>query len=95
LGLVAGKPAGIVSAALIAVHGGRARLPQNITWTQLAAVAALAGVGFTVSIFIAGLAFSTPEGVDAAKIGILIGSALAGLIGALALLAKTEPPGEK
>jgi NhaA family Na+:H+ antiporter len=95
LGLVAGKPVGIVSAALIAVHGGRARLPQNITWTQLAAVAALAGVGFTVSIFIAGLAFSTPEGVDAAKIGILIGSALAGLIGALALLAKTEPPGEK
>jgi NhaA family Na+:H+ antiporter len=95
VGLVVGKPAGIVSAALIAVHSGRARMPESVNWVQLVGVAALGGVGFTVSIFIAGLAFSAPEAVDAAKIGILIASALAGLIGAFTLLAKTEPLAEE
>jgi NhaA family Na+:H+ antiporter len=95
VGLVVGKPVGILSAALIAVRSGRARMLQNMNWTQLAAVATLAGVGFTVSIFIAGLAFPAPEDLDAAKIGILIASALAGLIGALTLLAMTRPPAQK
>jgi NhaA family Na+:H+ antiporter len=90
LGLVVGKPVGIVAAALIAVRSGRARMPTNITWGQLAGVAALGGVGFTVSIFIAGLAFPAPDAVDAAKIGILIASALAGLIGAVVLLATSK-----
>ena len=86
VGLVIGKPVGIVSAALIAVRSGRARMPEDITWVQLVGVATLGGVGFTVSIFIAGLAFSAAEAVAAAKIGIVIASALAGLIGAAVLL---------
>jgi Na+:H+ antiporter, NhaA family len=67
-------------------------MPTGVGWAQVAGVAALAGVGFTVSMFIAGLAFTQPEAVDAAKIGILIASALAGLLGALALLATSKPP---
>jgi NhaA family Na+:H+ antiporter len=94
LGLVVGKPVGIVGAAVLAVRSGRARMPAGVGWGLLAGVAALAGVGFTVSIFIAGLAFSEPEVVDAAKIGILIASALAGLLGALALLATSKPPAD-
>jgi NhaA family Na+:H+ antiporter len=92
LGLVVGKPAGIVAAALIAVRGWRARMPADVGWGQLTGIAALGGVGFTVSIFIAGLAFSAAEAIDAAKIGILIASALAGLIGAVALLATSKRP---
>jgi NhaA family Na+:H+ antiporter len=94
LGLVVGKPAGIVGAALLAVRSGRARLPADVGWGQLAGVAALGGVGFTVSIFIAGLAFSEPGLVDAAKIGILIASAAAGILGALALLATSKTSAE-
>ncbi|MGH8909777.1 MAG: Na+/H+ antiporter NhaA [Egibacteraceae bacterium] len=88
LGLVAGKPLGVVGAAAAAVATGAARLPNGVGWRQLLGVSALAGVGFTVSIFIAGLAFSEPAAVDAAKIGILIASLLAGVIGAAALTAR-------
>lgn len=87
-GLVLGKPLGIMGAAAIALATGRARLPRGVGWLEMLGVSALAGVGFTVSIFIAGLAFTDAALDDAAKVGILAASLLAGVIGFVALAAR-------
>src|SRR6516162_1402239 len=60
LGLVLGKPLGIVGFSMLAVKTGVARLPSGVSWLQMTAVGILAGIGFTVSIFISGLAFDNP-----------------------------------
>ncbi len=88
LGLVAGKPLGVVGAAALAMVTGAARMPRGVGWFELLGVSLLAGVGFTVSIFIAGLAFTDPAITDTAKVGILVASLLAGVLGAGALLAR-------
>jgi NhaA family Na+:H+ antiporter len=85
LGLVAGKPVGIALASLVAVRIGFAALPEGVDWKMLVATGMIAGIGFTVSLFIAGLAFDAADLVDEAKIGILGGSAFIGLAGVLAL----------
>lgn len=87
VGLVVGKPLGVLGAAYAAIASGKAVLPHGVGWLELLGVAALAGVGFTLSIFIAGLAFAGTGLVDAAKVGILVASVLAGLIGAASLIA--------
>jgi Na+:H+ antiporter, NhaA family len=84
-GLVLGKPLGIMMAALIAVKTGIARLPQAVNWRSLLGYAFLAGIGFTMSLFIDMLAFHDAALVDAAKRGILAGSILAGVAGAVVL----------
>jgi NhaA family Na+:H+ antiporter len=83
--LLIGKPLGILLFSLLAVKTGAARLPVDIRWRNLFAAGVLAGIGFTVSLFIASLAFADQEMLDAAKIGILVGSVLAGMIGLLLL----------
>jgi NhaA family Na+:H+ antiporter len=90
VGLVVGKPVGIFGAAWLAVRTGVARLPEDATWGQLLGVAMLGGIGFTMSLFIATLAFGSTGPLDAAKLGILAGSTLAGLMGAL-VLARIRP----
>jgi NhaA family Na+:H+ antiporter len=85
LGLVVGKLVGITGFSWIAVRSGVGTLPQGASWGQLVAVAAIAGIGFTVSLFIAGLAFTEMNLVDEAKIGILAASAVAAAIGAVVL----------
>ena len=84
-GLVFGKPLGIMAAALVAVKMGIARLPQGVSWRSLLGYACLAGIGFTMSLFIATLAFADSALVDAAKRGIIVGSLLAGVVGAVLL----------
>jgi NhaA family Na+:H+ antiporter len=84
-GLMFGKPLGIMMAALIAVKIGIARLPQAVNWSSLLGYACLAGIGFTMSLFVAMLAFADSALVDAAKRGIIIGSLLAGVAGAVML----------
>ncbi len=84
-GLLAGKPVGIVLAAWLAIRGGLAAMPEGVSWPQLGAVGVLAGIGFTMSLFIAGLAFAQGPLLMAAKEGILIGSTVAGLAGWLLL----------
>ena len=81
-GLVIGKPIGIAIFAWIATRAGLAALPAGSGWRALIAVSCLGGIGFTMSIFIAGLAFpASPALLDSAKVGILAASFLAGVIG--------------
>jgi len=84
-GLVFGKPVGIMMAALVAVKTGIARLPRAVSWRSLFGYACLAGIGFTMSLFVAMLAFDDMASVNAAKRGIIAGSLLAGVAGALIL----------
>jgi Na+:H+ antiporter, NhaA family len=85
LGLIIGKPLGITAAAFGAVKSGIAQLPGGVRWASLLGYACLAGIGFTMSLFIAMLAFDQTALVDAAKLGILAGSLLAGIAGAIIL----------
>jgi NhaA family Na+:H+ antiporter len=86
-GLLAGKPLGITIFALIAVRAGIASLPRDVQWRQLAGAGFVAGIGFTVSLFISELAFADPALGDEAKIGILAGSCVAGVAGYVLLRA--------
>ncbi len=88
LGLVVGKTLGISAAARLAVRAGVADLPDGATWRQLYGVAVLGGIGFTVSLFIANLAFTDGQLVDRARVGILAASVLASLVGAALLRSK-------
>lgn len=81
VGLVAGKFVGVSLFSWLAVRSGLGALPEGSTWPQLFGVAALAGIGFTVSLFISGLAFREDDFVDQSKIGILVGSVLAAVVG--------------
>ncbi|MBX3286367.1 MAG: Na+/H+ antiporter NhaA [Actinobacteria bacterium] len=84
-GLVLGKPIGIALAAVLAIRFGGASLPSHAGWLELVGVGCLAGIGFTVSLFVSGLAFEG-ELVDHAKIAVLAASMVAGLLGAVLLL---------
>jgi NhaA family Na+:H+ antiporter len=85
LGLLVGKPIGIFAAGWLAARSGLGRLPEHTSWRHLFGLGIVAGVGFTVAIFITGLSFDDQALTDEAKIGILIGSILAGLAGYLFL----------
>lgn len=82
LGLVVGKLVGITLASALAVRLRLTALPAGVTWSQLVGVAALAGIGFTVSLFVAGLAFDDPVLGEAATAAILVASVVASLLGA-------------
>jgi len=83
LGLVVGKPLGITAAALAAVRLRLASLPEGVGWTALHGCAWLGGIGFTMSLFIAALAFDGTSLLDSAKVGILSGSIVSGVVGGL------------
>lgn len=80
-GLFLGKPIGILLACWILVKLKWGELPRNTTWTQLAGIGVLAGIGFTMSIFITMLAFNDPASQDMAKSGVLVVSVLAMIVG--------------
>jgi NhaA family Na+:H+ antiporter len=83
LGLLLGKPTGVMLFSFLAVKIGLAKLPQGVTWPMLLGGGFLAGIGFTMSLFVAGLAFETHANLlTNAKIGILVGSLLSAVIGA-------------
>jgi len=85
LGLMLGKPIGIMVACFVAVRLGLAVLPNGARWPQLVALSMVAGIGFTVSLFITNLAFDDSGLIQEAKIGILLGSALVSGAGLIAL----------
>jgi NhaA family Na+:H+ antiporter len=85
LGLVAGKATGITAGAWLGIRLGIAELPSDVRWRHVGGAAALGGIGFTVSLFIVGLAFDAPGLVDQAKAGIFVASLTATAVGALLL----------
>lgn len=85
VGLVVGKTIGITSFSWLAVRLGLGRLPAFTTWRQMIGVAATAGIGFTVALFITALAYTDPTYADDAKVGIFAGSIVAGVVGTLIL----------
>jgi NhaA family Na+:H+ antiporter len=84
-GLFVGKQLGIPLFGWLAVRSGKASLPEGVTWRMVWGASCLAGVGFTMSLFIAELAFKNTGLIDEAKIGILAGSLLAALVGYVVL----------
>ena len=94
-GLVAGKPVGILLLSALAVTLRLCSLPEQVNWTHLLGAGLLGGIGFTMSIFITGLAFGEqPLLVDASKLAIFAASVLAGVLGSVVLLAAGKPASE-
>jgi NhaA family Na+:H+ antiporter len=92
-GLVLGKPLGIVLASFIAVRLGLGRLPDRTTWPMMVGLGSVAGIGFTVSLFIAGLSFPEAQALtDDAKVGILVASVVAAVVGVVVLRLATNAP---
>ncbi len=85
VGLVGGKIIGITAFSWLTVRLGLGRLPDGVRWRQIVGIAGLAGIGFTVSLFIADLAFDDDALAAAAKVGILAASALAAIVGSVVL----------
>ncbi|MEG1655587.1 MAG: Na+/H+ antiporter NhaA, partial [Hafnia sp.] len=92
LGLFIGKPLGIFLFSWVAVKMGVARLPENINFQHIFAVSVLCGIGFTMSIFIASLAFAggAAELATYSRLGILLGSTAAAFVGYM-LLSRVLP----
>lgn len=91
VGLVVGKVVGVAGAIAVAQRLGIGRLPASVTIRHIVGMSGLAGIGFTVSIFITGLAFSDPGLTDQAKIGVLAASALAAAVGVAILTIGRTP----
>ncbi|MDO5335166.1 MAG: Na+/H+ antiporter NhaA [Coriobacteriia bacterium] len=81
LGLLLGKPAGIMLMSFVIVKTGVAKLPENVNWAHVLGASLLGGMGFTMAIFVANLAFVDASYVAFAKMAILLASLLAGVLG--------------
>ena len=90
LGLVVGKLVGVAGGTLIGLRLGLGTLPAGTQTWHVWGVAALSGIGFTVSLFITGLAYSEPEVIDTAKVGIFAGSLVSGMLGTV-LMVRAHP----
>lgn len=95
LGLVAGKPVGVVAAAALVVKTGLAKLPEGVGFRHLAGVGLLAGIGFTVSLFITQLAFPAPATQRLVKLAILGASAVSAVLGTGVLYAACRLGGRR
>jgi NhaA family Na+:H+ antiporter len=84
-GLLLGKPLGILLAVAACVSLGFAKLPERATWTHVIGVGCLAGIGFTMSLFIGTLAFDRPTQIDAVRVGVIAGSIVSTLLGLMIL----------
>jgi NhaA family Na+:H+ antiporter len=90
-GLVIGKPVGLVAASALAVKLGVAEKPAEYSWWQLAGAGGLAGIGFTMSLFIAGQAFADPGDFAAAKIAVFVASIVSAIAGVAVLWRSAAP----
>jgi NhaA family Na+:H+ antiporter len=86
LGLVLGKPVGISLFAFLSVRVLGTPLPSGVNWRHIIGAGFLAGIGFTMSLFISGLSFAEPELLDVSKMGILAGSMVSALAGYVVLM---------
>jgi NhaA family Na+:H+ antiporter len=85
LGLFIGKPVGFILSSWLAIRFAKAELPQGVTWSQFAGMSCLAGIGFTMSLFVSELAFKSESLIASAKLGILVASLIAAVLGYLIL----------
>ncbi|WP_293826255.1 Na+/H+ antiporter NhaA [uncultured Parolsenella sp.] len=92
LGAFLGKPIGIIGVTFMLVKIGFAKLPRGVDWKQIVGVGLMGGLGFTMSILIAGLAFTVESEVLAAKCAILAGSVVAAVVGSVFVLVATKKP---
>jgi NhaA family Na+:H+ antiporter len=96
-GLLLGKPLGILTFSWLAARAGVGALPRGVTWYQVGVVGVVAGIGFTMSIFIAALAYAPGTNLETAKVGILMGSGAAAILayalGRTALPSSPHPSG--
>jgi NhaA family Na+:H+ antiporter len=93
LGLLIGKPIGITLFSWVAVASGAARLPEGANWLQMVGVGCIAGIGFTMSLFVGILAFGDGPALNAVRLGVLSGSTAAALLGvAILIAAKRQQP---
>jgi NhaA family Na+:H+ antiporter len=81
LGLLLGKQIGVFGATYLTVKIGLARLPEGVNWTHIYGLACLAGIGFTMSLFIGGLSFADPALMNQVRLGVLSGSIVSALLG--------------
>jgi NhaA family Na+:H+ antiporter len=95
LGLFLGKQLGVFGFAWLATRTGLCRLPDGVGWAQIYGAALLAGIGFTMSLFIGTLAFADPSHAAAVRLGVLSGSILSAVIGYTVLRMTTQPVGRK
>lgn len=93
MGLLVGKPLGIVAASWIAIKSGTATLPTGCTWHHIIGAGCFAGIGFTMSLFIGSLAFETADQHSAVRVGVIYGSIIACAMGSIvmALAARSRP----
>jgi NhaA family Na+:H+ antiporter len=89
-GLVVGKMVGVFGVTFLMVKFGLARLPHGANWAHIFGLACLAGVGFTMSLFIGGLSFSDPAMMNEVRLGVLSGSVVAGVVGYTVLMLASQ-----
>lgn len=92
LGLLLGKQIGVFGITYIIVKSGLAKLPTGANWLHIYGIACLAGVGFTMSLFIGGLSFDNPEKMNQVRVGVLSGSIISGIIGYVTLMIASRKP---
>jgi NhaA family Na+:H+ antiporter len=84
LGLMIGKPVGILAVSWLAACSGLAVLPLGVRWSQISVVGIVGGIGFTIALFVAQLAFPPGPLLETSKLAILCGSSLAGILSLVA-----------
>jgi NhaA family Na+:H+ antiporter len=89
-GLMLGKPIGIVTLSWLSTRAGVASLPTGVSWRHILGAGLLGGIGFTMSLFVANLAFDASQNLEIAKVGILAPSLISGIAGAIVLLRKAK-----
>lgn len=85
-GLIIGKQIGVFGLTFLMVKSGLARMPHGANWLHIYGLACLAGVGFTMSLFIGGLSYSDPSMMNDVRLGVLSGSIVSGIVGYIALM---------
>ena len=85
LGLFVGKQIGVFGATFLMIKTGLARMPEGVTWGMMYGVSLLCGIGFTMSLFVGGLAFDDASHATAVRLGVLAGSLVSGAVGYLVL----------
>ncbi len=91
LGLIVGKQVGVFGITYAMVKLGFAKLPSGANWAHIYGVACLAGIGFTMSLFIGSLSFADPELMNAVRLGVLSGSIVSGVLGYVVLIMASQP----